>query len=457
MQTTANPADIPATGGTSASNVDFGDIMADCGCSYTIVYETVLGPCGPTQISGLRGHTQQGEVLSITFTVPQGGSADLSLVSYTAPSSSFDANSASQQVVFDEDSPGTVGPGTYTLTVQIPNSYYQVDLVCGGIIEKLGPAGSNVFYTPQGRLIDADNGGTEAQLSNPASIQGEVYVDSNQDGKLDNGEAGQAGVTVYLTGTDTLGNKVSLARITGSDGTYSFMGLQPGKYTVSENASSGYVNVGINVGTAGGTADANNDAIDGAVLALGTDGINDNFGNIACGSSVSRGATQTCSFWHGSTGQGLINCFNGGSSSTSLGNWLATSFPNLYGNSGCNLAGKSNAQVAAYYRSLYQSNSSSVEVQVLATALNAYASSSSLGGCSAATSCGFTVTSGGLGCETYNVGSNGSLFGSSNYTNVCVIDLLESVNNQAVNGVCYSGNSTNRSRAASFFSSLCSF
>jgi hypothetical protein len=341
--------------------------------------------------------------------------------------------------------------------VQIPICDYQVDLVCGGVIDKLGPAGSNVFYTPQGRLIDADNEGTETQLANPASISGEVYVDTNQDGKLDNGEAGQAGVTVYLTGTDTLGNTVRLARVTGTGGTYNFLGLQPGTYTVSESPPSGYVVDGIDVGSAGGTADARNDAIDGAILALGTSGVNYDFGDIASGSSVCRGATQTCSFWHGSSGQGLINCFNGGSSCTSLGNWLATSFPNLYGNSACNLAGKTNAQVASYYQALYNSNSSSVEVAVLATALNVYTSNSALGGCSAATSCGFTVTSGGLGCETYSVGSCGGLFGASNNTNVCVIQLLEYVNSQAVNGVCYSGNNTNRSSAASFFASLCNY
>jgi hypothetical protein len=90
--------------------------------------------------------------------------------------------------------------------------------------------------------------------------------------------------------------------------------------------------------------------------------------------------------------------------------------------------------------------------------LNAYASSSSLGGCSAATSCGFTVTSGGLGCESYNVGSYGSsLFGVSNSSSLCVIQLLEAANNQAASGSCYTGNSRNRSSAASFFSSLCNY
>lgn len=460
VETTANPADIPGTPGTSANNVDFGNVMADCGCGYTIVCETVIGPCGPTQISGLRGHTQQGEVLTITYTVPQGKTADLSLVSYTAPGASFNANTASQQVVFDEDSPGTVGPGTHTLTVQIPNCDYQVDLVCGGVIDKLGPAGSNVFYTPQGRLIDADNEGTEAQLTNPASLSGLVYVDTNDNGKVDGGESGLAGVTVQLTGTDTFGQKVSLTRITGADGSYSFLGLQPGKYTVSEVQPGGYVTTANSIGTVNGNPDGHlatptTNAIDSVILGLGNNGVAYDFGEMLTGSSVCRGATQTCSFWHGSSGQALIKCFDSGSSCTDLGNWLAQSFPNLYGNKSCNLAGQTNAQVAAYYQSLYNANSSSAEVQVLATALNVYASSSALGGCSAAVSCGFTVTNGGLGCETSGVGSCGGLFGL--WGNSSVIQLLQCANDQASNGSFSGLSGTNRSRIASLFSGICSY
>ena len=226
---------------------------------------------------------------------------------------------------------------------------------------------------------------------------------------------------------------------------------------MSEVQPSGYVTDGIDVGTAGGTADAKNLAIDNAILALGTSGTSYDFGEVASGSSVchtrpSRAASGTVPAARGS------QLLNGGSSCTSLGNWLAESFSNLYGNSSCNFAGKSNSYIASYYQTLYRNNSSSPECSVLATALNVYASCSSLGGGSAATSCGFTVTSGGLGCESYNVGSCGSsLFGVSNNSNVCVIQLLQCVNNQSSNGSCFAGNNYNRSSAANFFSSLCNY
>ena len=56
--------------------------------------------------------------------------------------------------------------------------------------------------------------------------------------------------------------------------------------------------------------------------------------------------TAATSFWTASNGQGLITSLNGGSSATSLGNWLATVSPNLFSG----LAGDTNTQVAAYVK-----------------------------------------------------------------------------------------------------------
>jgi hypothetical protein len=60
-------------------------------------------------------------------------------------------------------------------------------------------------------------------------------------------------------------------------------------------------------------------------------------------------------FWHNNQGQALINSFNRGSASTALANWLAVTFPNLYGaGAGVNnLTGMTNAQVAAFYLNLF--------------------------------------------------------------------------------------------------------
>ncbi len=117
------------------------------------------------------------------------------------------------------------------------------------------------------------------------------------------------------------------------------------------------------------------------------------------------GQTQNSEYWRGQAGQNLINRFNGAATSTQLSNWLATTFPRLYGpQAGANnLTGRTNAQVAAYYASLFNRSSTALEREVLATALNIYASTLNLGGAAGALA-GFQVTSSGLGATNVNVG-----------------------------------------------------
>ena len=114
-------------------------------------------------IPDLRGHIHEGDTVKVRFSVATGHTATLALVSYTAPGSSFDATKASLQSVY-QFATGTFTPGCHTMTVTIPKCYFQVDFVCGDYIDHFGPAGSNVFYSAQNRLISADNGGVHAQL-----------------------------------------------------------------------------------------------------------------------------------------------------------------------------------------------------------------------------------------------------------------------------------------------------
>jgi hypothetical protein len=163
-------------------------------------------------------------------------------------------------------------------------------------------------------------------------------------------------------------------------------------------------------------------------------------GNLGIGPQA--GETGDFAFWS-SPGRGLtlILHFNGGSSSRALATWLATTFPNLYGNrSGTShdLTGKSNADVAALYMSLSSSVTTRLQAQILAAALNVYATTTSLGGGSAQ-AYGFTVTDSGLGSRLFNVGSNGAAFGVDNNSNVTVFQLLRAVNRMALFGLPYNG------------------
>jgi hypothetical protein len=82
--------------------------------------------------------------------------------------------------------------------------------------------------------------------------------------------------------------------------------------------------------------------------------------------------TAEIAFWHRDRGQALLASFNGGPSSTALANWLAVTFPNLYGATAGshNLANQTNTQVAAFFQTLWSQGTDSPDVQVLATAFN---------------------------------------------------------------------------------------
>jgi hypothetical protein len=174
----------------------------------------------------------------------------------------------------------------------------------------------------------------------------------------------------------------------------------------------------------------------------------------ALGQGVTKGLTGTIGFWQ-STGQPLIQSFNGGPAATALANWLAATFPNLYGaGAGANnLTGKSNAQVAAFYLSQFALGGPKVEAQVLATALSVYASTQSLGG-TAGQAYTFRISAAGLGAYTYSVGSDGAAFGVANNTVLDVYQLLQAVNRKAVSGKLYNGNATLRKQAVALFDAL---
>ncbi len=256
--------------------------------NYISVGGTILTDASGNKIKDLRGNTNQGDEVTVNFTLTNatGANALLTLVSYTAPGSTFVAKDAYKQEIFDTDS-RTFGSGTYSMTVQNPNAFYQIDFVWGLAIDRFGPEGSNVFYTPQNRLISADNDGRNAYLAVPASLAGAVYSDRDNDGSRDAGEEGIAGAKVTLTGKDALGNALTLVRTTRPDGSYSFAGLpasdgngykltqtQPGDY------NDGKETVGKVNGTALGSKSAN-DVLSAIKLAAGQSGIDYLFGELS--------------------------------------------------------------------------------------------------------------------------------------------------------------------------------
>jgi hypothetical protein len=381
-------------------------------------------------VGDLRGATHEGDTVQVSFTVTAGASPQLlTFVSYTAPSANFDPNTASKQKIFDTES-GAFGPGSYTLSVTIPHSYFQVDFVAGSAIDQLGPAGSNIFYSSQNRLISSDNGGLHSVLTSGARLSGSVYRDANNNGLVESGEQPIAGVKV----TATAGSTTQTA-LTDIHGNYTFDNLPVGSYTITETQPAGYSDGKDTLGNKGGTPA--NDKFSSISLPAGIVATGYNFGEqLALGSAVAGNQTQTIAWWNGSSGQALIKALNGGQTAKNLGNWLASNFNNLFGasaGSANDMTGKTNAQVAAYYQALYGNAAHRPEAETLALALAAYVTNSTLAG-STATSYGFAVSATGLATATVNVGSAGMAFGTDNNLVISIGELLSRANAHAKKG-----------------------
>jgi protocatechuate 3,4-dioxygenase beta subunit len=138
-------------------------------------------------------------------------------------------------------------------------------------------------------------------------------------------------------------------------------------------------------------------------------------------------------FWSSTNGQNLIKQLNGSASATNLAQWLAQTFPNLYGvGTGTHSLVNSNGtyftdtQVAAAY-----SKFSGSDQQTLAAALSVYSTSTGLAGSTATTyakSLGMNVSLYGSSMDTISVGTSGAAFGVANNTTLTVMQLLVDIN-----------------------------
>jgi uncharacterized repeat protein (TIGR01451 family) len=168
-----------------------------------------------------------------------------------------------------------LGPGTYSLTETQPANYFNGKDSIG---TQGGTVGNDVFSNINlASGVDGINNNF-GELA-PSGLSGFVYLDSNDNGIKEAGEAGIPNVTVTLTGFSDQG-PISQTATTDANGAYQFQGLRPGTYALTETqpAGSTYVDGKDTIGSQGGTVA--NDNFSNINLAAGVLGINNNFGEL---------------------------------------------------------------------------------------------------------------------------------------------------------------------------------
>ncbi len=150
-------------------------------------------------------------------------------------------------------------PGTYVITETQP-------AILTDAAETLGTVGG----VPTGAIAGNDQFNNITLTQNQNGIDynfgergnvlgGRVYVDVNGNGQYDPGEYGIAGVTVTLSGP------VARTATTAADGSYQFLGVPAGTYTITETQPAAYADGADRAGTGGGSVA--NDVISSIVVA----------------------------------------------------------------------------------------------------------------------------------------------------------------------------------------------
>lgn len=363
---------------------------------------------------------------------------------------------------------GGLTPGTYTVKLTTPSTGHLAEVSHGTVII---PAGLTSTLQSNGIVANQD-----FPLIQLGSISGYVYVDINDScirGDI-TGEVGISGVKLTLTGTDYAGASVTKTVYTDSTGKYAFSGLLPSNstgYTITEIQPAGFADGLETVGTLNGVvvgARFGNDGFCKIVLpGCDNNAVNYNFGELG----IYHGLTATIGFWHNGNGQELIKSFAKTTNGLTLANWLATTYPNLFGKNapafkvsstiGTNLTNRSNADVANYFLSLFAASGQKAYAQVLATAFSVFTTTNSLNTGSTARGLaakhGFILSNGGAGAALYVVPSaSWPAFGITSSSNATksITQLLSLANSKASKGKLNAGNTTQITQTNNVFDTI---
>jgi hypothetical protein len=170
---------------------------------------------------------------------------------------------------------GQLRPGVYTLSETQPGGFLDG-------IESLGSLGGSIDHDRFSQIVvppGAEGSGYDFGELSPAGLFGSVYLDTNNNGLQDPGEAPIAGVPIALSGVNDLQESVNLTTTTASDGSYQFGELRPGVYTLSETQPGGFLDGIESLGSLGGSIDQ--DRFSQIVVPPGAEGSDYDFGELS--------------------------------------------------------------------------------------------------------------------------------------------------------------------------------
>lgn len=164
-------------------------------------------------------------------------------------------------------------PGTYNLAEAQPAAFLDGKDTAGTTGGTAGNDTISAINLAAGAASVSNNFGE----IKPATIAGFVYIDANNNGVKDGGEAGIAGVSITLSGF-TANGPVSKQTTTDGAGAYAFANLIPGTYGLQESQPPSLLDGKDAVGSQGGSL--GNDQVSSITLASGVNGQNNNFGEL---------------------------------------------------------------------------------------------------------------------------------------------------------------------------------
>jgi uncharacterized repeat protein (TIGR01451 family) len=186
--------------------------------------------------------------------IKDGGEAPIANV--TVRLSGIDANAANVSLATTTAADGSFSftgllAGNYTLTETQPTAWVDgkesAGTIAGQVVGSVDNSGFD-SSTARNQIAQIQLGGGQSGINylfgeRGGSLQGFVYVDANNNGVKDSGEAGIAAVTVTLSGATLDGQDICTLRAaagltcsikTDAAGAYSFDGLPPGHYQLVE-------------------------------------------------------------------------------------------------------------------------------------------------------------------------------------------------------------------------------